>query len=241
MRYNDNDADFYGAESNYDILYSAEFDPDYMFGNDFDIDNPVYMAGWVTAALAALKGAGAGVKAIARGVRRRRGRGGRRRRRRVGRIARKIFRRIKARRARRKAAGKGIFRKIIARRRARGKKGLFAKIRARRRARKARRALKKVPTRSVERRERIRPTKIMADNIAKSFRESYPSTSSPVPQYSPAQKYQYTSNIPGEPVQNVPYTQASIMSSKNIKFAAIVGIGLLAVSMITRPHRQGQN
>lgn len=255
-------------DTDYSILYGPEFDPEYLFGDDFDINNPEYMAGWITGALAALRGAGKGVRAIGRAVRKRRGRrGGRRRRRRVGKIARKIFARIKARRAKRKRAGKGVFRKIAARVRARRKKRgyvrktkLFRKLRkrrlARRAKRKARRSLPKTSKSSLRDRIRarraarkarlaqrrsyrksrgkIKPFKMLADNIAQSYRNSI----NPNDDY--AQRTRQQALLPQEAeVYNVPSEQKSglqmIMAGQGMKLMIIGGIGLFVLSQVIKP------
>ncbi len=272
MEYNDNS--YYGDED-YSILYGPQFDPEYMFGEDFDVDDPEYMGAWITAAFAALKGAGKGIRAIGRAVRRRRG-GSPRRRKRVFGIARKIFRRIKRRRRSRKKAGRGIFRRIRARRRAKGKRGLFAKIRARRRAKgkkglfakiRARRAARKARKRGItpaakpkrrtklfqrlrarrlarkaERaarpeRTRVRPFKMMADNIAQSYRDSInPNTS--MQRRSGGEQYEQPVRSE-ERVYDVPTQQKGAgtfqaMMAGPGKYMIFAGVGLAVLTMVMK-------
>jgi len=254
---------FYGDDdTDYSILFSAEFDPEYLYGENFDINEPEYMGAWITAALAALRGAGKGIRAIGRAVRRRRGRGGRRRARRVGRIARKIFKRIKARRARRKAAGRGLFRKIRGRIRARRKKRgyvrkskLFRRLRARRLARRARRKARKTGTpvpakkrrvsklrqriraRRAARRarrgdsERIRPFKIMADNVAQSYRDSV----NPNNEYAARDTRRDYPVHPLEQTALQPQFKTAGFMNKNMMIMAAAGAGLFILSQVMKP------
>lgn len=239
---------YYGDEEDYSILYGPQFDPEYMFGEDFDVNDPEYMGAWITAAFAALKGAGKGISAIARGVRRRRGRSPRRKRKVFG-IARKIFRRIKARRRRRKKAGKGIFRRIVARRRAKGKRGLFAKIRARRRAkgkkglfakiraRRAARKARKAGRKRVPKRTRVKPFKLMADNIAQSYRDSI-SPNTGMQRRSGGEQYEQSVRSE-EPVYDVPVQQKGAATFQAMmagpgKYMIFAGVGLAVLTMIMK-------